>query len=185
MMDLILALLLGAAFGFALYNAGAANRGNIRSMLRLEDLELMKIILFAIGLASTLLAASALAGIFDTSHLSIKGMNGGVLLGGIIFGLGFGYVGSCPGTSLASLPYSHKAKTLGIIIGGLAGALAYSLSYGWWNDLGLFKMLDLGNLTLFSLSAKNPAVFEIGFTGQMLLGIMFMVTAYLLPARAK
>ena len=64
----------------------------------------MKIILFAIGLAGALIAAANLMGIFNIDHFSIKSMNAGVILGGIIFGLGFGAVGNCPGTALA-LPW--------------------------------------------------------------------------------
>lgn len=185
MTSVILAVILGSAFGFALYNAGAADRKNIRSMLRLENLELMKIILFSIGLASFLLSASALLGIFDTGHLSIKAMNAGVILGGLIFGIGFGLVGSCPGTSLASLPYPNKAKTLGIILGGLSGALAYSLSYGWWEQLGLFNTLDMGKLTLFAVAKNGPSVFEAGFAGQLVTGLIFMLGAFLLPQKIK
>lgn len=185
MTAIILAIILGSAFGFALYNAGAADRKHIRSMLRLENLELMKIILFAIGLASFLLSAAALLGIFDAGHLSIKAMNAGVILGGLIFGIGFGIVGSCPGTSLASLPYPNKIKTAGIILGGLSGALAYSLSYGWWKDLGLFAALDFGKLTLFAVTKSGPSVFAAGFAGQLLLGLLFMLGAFLLPQKIR
>lgn len=185
MTAIILAILLGSAFGFALYNAGAADRKKIRAMLRLENLELMKIILFAIGLASFLLSASALLGIFNIGHLSIKAMNAGVILGGLIFGVGFGLVGSCPGTSLASLPYPNKAKTLGIILGGLSGALAYSLSYGWWEQLGLFSALDMGKLTLFAVTKAGPSVSEIGFSGQLIAGALFMLAAWALPEKIR
>lgn len=48
-----------------------------------------------------LFAANAL-GIFDLSHLSVKATNLGVLIGGLIFGIGFGWIGSCPGTCVAA-----------------------------------------------------------------------------------
>ena len=41
-------------------------------------------------------------------------MNAGVLLGGIIFGIGFGWAGNCPGTALAGLPHTIKVKTFGV-----------------------------------------------------------------------
>lgn len=43
-------------FGFALYKVGAANMDNLISMLSFQNLTLMKIIVFAIGLASVLLS---------------------------------------------------------------------------------------------------------------------------------
>ena len=183
MMEILLAIFLGVFFGYALYTVGAAKRGNIRSMLRLEDLELMKIILFAIGFASSLLALAIGLGIFDIGHLSVKEMNAGVILGGLIFGTGFGLLGSCPGTSLASLPYSNKVKTVAIIVGGLFGAWIFSLSYGWWQEQGLFATWNLGKLTIFQLSAKYPALLSCGWGGLLIFGCILMLLAWLLPQR--
>lgn len=181
MKDILLAIFLGGFFGFALYSVGAAKRSNIRAMLRLERLELMKIILFAIGLASTLLAVAALVGIFNVGHLSVKEMNAGVVLGGVIFGIGFGTLGACPGTSLASLPYGNKLKTAAIVLGGLFGAWAFSLTYGWWKTTGLFATWNLGKLTLFQLSDKYPSLFSCGYGGLLLFGCLLMFLAWLLP----
>ena len=181
MQDICLAIFLGGLFGYALYTVGAAKRGNIRSMLRLEHLELMKIILFAIGLACSLLALSILLGILELGHLSIKEMNAGVILGGLLFGVGFGTLGSCPGTSLAALPYGNKVKTLAMVLGGLFGAWAFSLSYSWWQEQGLFATWNLGKLTLFQLSDKFPAVFSWGPGGLLLFGCLLMLVAWLLP----
>lgn len=43
-MMIVLAILLGGFFGFALYKVGAANMDNLLSMLSLRNLTLMKII---------------------------------------------------------------------------------------------------------------------------------------------
>ena len=64
-MMIVLAILLGGFFGFALYKVGAANMDNLLSMLSLRNLTLMKIILFAIGLASVLVALFYAIGLFD------------------------------------------------------------------------------------------------------------------------
>lgn len=184
-MTIILAIILGSAFGFALYEAGAAYRFNLRSMLRLEDLSLMKTIMFAIGLASFWTAIGLQTGIVNVGHLSVKAMNGGVIAGGIIFGLGFGFVGSCPGTALASLPFYNKIKTLGIIVGGLAGAAALSLTYSFWQASGLLKALDYGKITFFALSPKFPSVFSIGTPGLMVAGILFIAAAFFLPVKVS
>lgn len=180
-MNILLAVFLGGLFGYALYTVGAAKRSNIRSMLRLENLELMKIILFAIGFASSLLALTTWMGFFELKHLSIKEMHAGVLLGGLIFGVGFGALGGCPGTVLAALPYTNKIKTLAMIFGGLFGAWAFSLSYGWWQEQGLFAAWNLGKLTLFQLSEAYPAVFVWGPEGLLFLGALLMLTAWLIP----
>lgn len=62
-MQLILAIALGALFGFALNRAGATNPGLIIKMLRLSNLHLMKVILFAIGLSTVALFSGLALGL--------------------------------------------------------------------------------------------------------------------------
>lgn len=180
-MQILLAIILGGLFGFALYFAGASNPKKIIQMLRLQDLSLMKIIVFAIGFASALLFLANLFGAFDIGHLSVKGVNLGVIIGGLIFGIGFGSVGSCPGTCVAATSGDGLKKALATIIGGLVGAFTFSLSYGWFKDLGLFSSMDLGKLTLFNISDKYPALFNMGFVGLLITGVLFMAVAIMLP----
>lgn len=182
--NILLAVLLGGFFGFALYYVGATGFSHISKMLRLEDLSLAKIILFAIGFSSVLLSISALLGLFDVSHLSVKSMNMGVIIGGIIFGIGFGGAGTCPGTCVGSIGgiFGIK-KAVSAVIGGLFGAFTFSMLYGTFNEMGLFKTLDYGKITLFNISDKYPSVFNIGFTGLLITGVLFMALAYILPDR--
>lgn len=183
-MDIIKAILLGGFFGFALYLVGATSFKNILKMLRLEDLTLAKVILFAIGFSSVLLSLAAMTGIFDVSHMHVKAMNLGVITGGLIFGVGFAVAGTCPGTCVGAIGSKKTIKRAIIVIfGGLVGAFAYSMTYGLLKEMGLFSTLDLGNRTLFTVSEKYPAVFNIGFVGLLVVGVLFMVGSYLLPKR--
>lgn len=180
-MEILLAILLGGFFGFALYYVGATNYTKLLNMLRLKDLSLMKIILFAIGFSSFLVALASFVGILDISHLDIKATHLGVVVGGLIFGMGFGWAGTCPGTCVAGSSSGGLKKALIVIFGGLLGAFAYSLSYGPLKGLGLFDAMNLGNLTLFKLSDKFPSVFNIGFGGLLIMGVLLMTTAYFIP----
>lgn len=184
-MELILAIILGGLFGFALYLVGASNPKKLLSMLRLEDLSLMKIIVFGIGFSSVLLSLAIGLGIFNISHLSIKSTNLGVVIGGLIFGIGFGSVGTCPGTCVAATGTNGIRKAIAAVIGGLVGAFAFSMTYGFWKNTGLFSALDLGKLTLFNISDKFPSVFNIGFMGLLMVGILLMLVAYFLPLRGR
>lgn len=83
-------------WGFALFLAKATNFNKILKMLRLEDLSLAKIIIFAIGFSSVLLSLSNALGLFDISNLSVKTMNLGVVLGGLLFGFAFGSIEKFP-----------------------------------------------------------------------------------------
>lgn len=183
-MEILLAILLGGLFGFALYYVGATGFSNISKMLRLENLSLAKIILFAIGFSSVLLSISALLGIFDISHLSVKTMNFGVIIGGIIFGIGFGLAGTCPGTCVGSIGgiFGIK-KAISAIIGGLLGAFTFSMLYGSFKGMGLFDTLNYGKITLFNISDKYPSVFGGGYIGLLVIGVLFMTGAYFLPKK--
>lgn len=180
-MNIILSIILGGLFGFALYFTGASHPKKLLAMLRLKDISLMKIILFAIGLSSILLFAANALGIFDSSHLNVKTTNLGVLIGGLIFGFGFGWIGSCPGTCVAASGSDGIKKALMTVLGGLVGAFAFSVTYSFWKSVGIFGAMDLGKMTLFDLSETYPALFNIGFSGLLITGLVFMALAIALP----
>lgn len=184
-MQIILAIVMGALFGLALYLVGASDSKKLLSMLRLENLTLMKIIVFAIGFSSVLLFLANALGVFDASHLSIKTANLGVVVGGLLFGVGFGWVGTCPGTCVAASSSGAGKKALMAVAGGLAGAFAFSVTYGFLEEIGLFSAMNWGKLTLFSLSEKYPSVFNLGYTGLLFTGILFMAAAYFLPSKGR
>lgn len=180
-MNLFYALVLGSLFGFTLYKIGAAHPHKMQQLLTLQDFTLLKTILFGIGFASILLSLSSLLGFFDLSNLSIKSMNLGVILGGILFGIGFGAIGTCPGTCVAAMGGSNKTRAFVAIIGGLFGALAYSLAYEFIVSTGIFFILDYGKLTLFSLSEAYPSLFSTGFIGLLFMGIVFVIASIFIP----
>ena len=180
-MKLLLGLLLGGFFGYALYKVEATSPRKLLAMLRLEDLELAKVILFAIGLASSLLVIAKGIGIFDVSHLEVKPINTGVIIGGIIFGLGFGYAGTCPGTCVGAIGTENIKLAISGVLGGLLGAFTFSVAYEKIYNMGLISSFNGGKLTLFKLSSEFPSVFNLGWSGLLLGGILFMILAYVMP----
>lgn len=184
-MEIVLALLLGGFFGFALYYAGATKPSKIKGMLSFNDLSVMKIIVFAIGFSAVLVSLTGILGILDVSHFSVKTTHLGVILGGLIFGLGFGYAGSCPGTCVAGVAGGSYKKAISTVLGGLVGAFLYSISYGGLKAIGLFDQMNLGKITLFKISEKYPSVLEVGFGGLLLFGAAFIVIALILPVNPQ
>jgi uncharacterized membrane protein YedE/YeeE len=183
-MELFLAIALGLLFGFALNRVGATNPENIINMLRLNDLRLMKAILFAIGLSAVALFGGLALGLIDSAHVSIKSAYIGVIIGGGLLGIGFALAGYCPGTGLAALATGRK-DALFFTLGGLLGAFVYTLAYGWLaentpllNEIagGAVSLADTGNEKYPALLAGIPgAVIGIGF------GAAMIAIAYALP----
>ena len=108
-------------------------------------------------------------------------MNLGVITGGLLFGIGFGTVGTCPGTCVAATSSGGARKAVSAVLGGLLGAWAFSMTYGWWSSVGLFSVMDWGKLTLFHISDKFPSVFSLGYAGLLIVGILFVISALILP----
>lgn len=173
-----LAIPLGLLFGFALYYAGATESKNIINMLTLKDLSLATIILGAIGLGSFVVGTLGMFHMIPLSHFNIKSMNIGVILGGIMFGIGFGLIGSCPGTAVAAL-FTNFKKAIWIIIGGLTGTFTFSVSYKYLLSYGLIDNFNFGKMTLFNLLSQNPHIFNIGFIGLVLFGIFLLGISFL------
>jgi uncharacterized membrane protein YedE/YeeE len=181
-MTIILAIILGVFFGFALQRVGATNPQNIINMLRLKDLHLMKAIFFAIGISSTLLFLLMSAGIIDAGHLSVKSSYMGVIPGGALLGLGFAVAGYCPGTSLTALADGRR-DALFFSVGGLVGALIYTLVYGSIKSTWLFDKIAGGKVMLAAGSDKFQALVP-AVPGSLLaagIGLAFMAIAWKLP----
>lgn len=183
-MNIVLAIVLGIFFGFALQRVGATNPENIINMLRLKDLHLMKAIFFAIGISSTLLFVLMSIGMVDAGHLSIKSSYIGVIIGGALLGLGFAVAGYCPGTGLTALTEGRK-DALFFIGGGLLGALIYTLIYGSIKGSWLFDKLAGGKVMLATGSDKFQALLPM-IPGTLLVAVIggiFMIIAWKLPDR--
>ncbi len=187
MTTLILAIVIGGAFGFVLDRIGATNPNFIIGMLRLTNLHLMKTIFLAIGTASVLLYAGLMLGFVDPGHLDVKDAYWGVFIGGLLLGLGFAVSGYCPGTGLAAAATGRWDGVV-FVLGGLAGAAAYMATYAWVKSTGVLDHVLGGKATLGPLAGTNyPAVLD-GVSGEWIglaLGIVFIAVAALLPGRLR
>ena len=186
-MTILLAIIVGLAFGFVLHRVGAGNPQNIINMLRLQDLHLAKVILFGIGSSSLILFILLTTGLIDQSHISIKAAYGGVVIGGLIFGIGFAVGGYCPGTCLVGLGGGRK-DALSFVLGGLFGAGVFTLMYGWIDSTfpSLFTSIAGGKTTLADTGIdKFQGVFEsipaLAIAGSI--AIIFMLGAWKLPKK--
>ncbi len=184
MQQILLALLIGGAFGFALDRIGATNPGYIIKMLNLSDLHLMKTILTGIGVASVLLFGGLLLGLVDVGHMSVKAAYIGVFIGGLLLGTGFAIAGYCPGTGLTAAA-TGRMDALAFVAGGLVGAAAYMGTYAWVESTGVLASIAGGKSTLGGIEGSGyPALIE-GLPGEALglaMGVAFVLVAAILPA---
>lgn len=185
-MEIFLAILLGTLFGFVLHRVGASNPENIINMLRLKDLHLMKAILLAIGIASSILFIGLAMGFINSAHVSIKASYWGVIIGGLLLGTGWAIAGYCPGTGLVALGDARK-DSIPFIAGGLVGAFIYMVIYGSLKGTFLLKTIAGGKTTLAMTPTKYQALITgiPGLAVALLIGVIFIAIAFALPSRKK
>jgi uncharacterized membrane protein YedE/YeeE len=104
---LLVILLGGVVFGFGLAYSGLAKQEVVLSFLHLEDLGLavtmaaaLAVAMPAYQVAPRLLARPPLGGTFERFP---RGIGPRHIVGGVIFGMGWGLSGVCPGAAVASL----------------------------------------------------------------------------------
>lgn len=184
MSSIILALVIGAAFGAVLDRIGATNPNWIGKMLNLTNLHLMKTILLAIGVGSILMFGGQMAGLVDVGHMSVKAAYIGVFIGGILLGAGWAMAGYCPGTGVCAAASGRKDAWF-FIAGGLLGAAAYMVTYPMWKSAGLLDNIAGGKVTLGTVpGSKFDGIWAVqGDILGIVLGLAFVVIAFVLPER--
>ena len=184
-MEILLAIVLGTLFGFALNRAGATNPNKIINMLRLTDTHLMKVILFAIGFSSILLFIGINLGIIDAGHLSIKTAYTGVIIGGALLGIGFAISGYCPGTGITAAA-TGRSDAWVFVAGGLVGALGYMLTYDYLKDTFLMNKIAGGAAMLADAGIEQHTALLGNISGTLVavtIGVLFIAIAKLLPEK--
>lgn len=153
--QLVLGLLLGVAFGFLLQKGGATSYDVIIGQLLLVDFTVVKIMLSAVitGMIGVHLLRSA-----GLAQLHPKpGSLGASALGGLIFGVGFGLLGYCPGTLMGACGQGALDALLGGLPGILIGAWLLSAFYPRL-EAGILKWAGFGDLTFPRLFKVNAWV---------------------------
>lgn len=183
-MDILLAIVIGAAFGATLDRIGATSPNWIIRMLSLRNLHLMKTILLAIGTGSILMFAGQMIGVVDVMHMSVKTAYVGVFIGGLMLGAGWAASGYCPGTGVCAAASGRKDAWF-FIAGGLLGAAAYMVTYPSWKASGLLDKIAGGKVTLGTVpGAKYDGLMALsGDILGIVLGLVFVVVAFALPER--
>ena len=143
--DLILGLITGIGFGFFLQKGQALKYDKQLGMLRLRDFTILKIMLSAILIGMVGIYMLADTGI---GKLSLKPtVLAANVIGGLIFGLGWGMLGYCPGTAIGAIGEGRFDAFWGGVLGMLVGAGIFAEAFTFLKD-NLLRWGDFGKLTL-------------------------------------
>ena len=167
------ATLVGIAMGFFIQRVRASSPGMIVRNLRLENLSVIKFMALTMAVGMVLVYALNLV-IPSALHLDVKPTYVlGVLLGGLVFGVGFGIGGYCPGTSVVGIGEGRKDAMVAVL-GGVVGALVFTLVYTTL-IAPIVKVADFGKITLADVTHISPFVLAVAVSA------VFLVVIKLLP----
>ena len=149
--DMLYGLVTGILFGFLLQKGRVIRYDKQIGALRLQDMTIVKFMLSAIvvGMIGTYLLVD-----LGLAKLSIKPMIvGSIVIGGLLFGVGWGLFGYCPGTSMGAVGEGRLDGIWGIA-GMLAGAALFAEAFPFLKTTVL-KWGDFGKITLPQVLGVN------------------------------
>ena len=146
--QLLIGAVFGFIFGFLLQKGGVTEYDVLIGQLLLTDFTVVKIILTAIAVG---MAGVNLLVYFNLAQLHIKrGSWGSSLIGGVIFGIGFGILGYCPGTVSGAAAKGYMDALFGGITGLIIGAGVFAWLFPVLSDR-ILNRGDFGELTFDKL----------------------------------
>ncbi len=145
----IVIFILGFLFGAILRYAKVNRFNTISGQAMLRDHTVAKMILVAVGAGIIMVNLEIQMG-FASYHIK-PFLLGGVVTGGVIFGIGMAILGYCPGTMAVSLGEGSLDALAGIV-GGLLGGYLFTLAQP---SLQWLMAPDLGKVSLHSLTGDG------------------------------
>ena len=120
---IVIGLLMGIVFGFALEKSRVFEPGMIVGQMQLRNFTMLKVFLTAV--ITGLIVIGIMHGFFGGKLHPKALLYSANIIGGLILGAGITLAGGCPGTVLAQIGAGYKDSWL-VLLGGLAGALTFS-----------------------------------------------------------
>ena len=142
----IVGLLMGTVFGFALEKSRVFEPGMIIGQMQLRNFIMLKVFLTAV--ATGLIVIGIMNGVLGTKLYPKTLIYSADIIGGLLLGGAITLAGACPGTVFAQIGAGYKDSWL-VLAGGLAGALTFSYLEPWLKPLLLSG--GAGKITLDTL----------------------------------
>jgi rhodanese-related sulfurtransferase len=212
-LNLVVALLIGIAFGFILEQAGFSTSKKLVGLFYGYDFTVLRVF-FTAGI-------TAMIGVIAFGHFGLLDLNliyvnptyiGSAIVGGLIMGLGFVIGGFCPGTSVCAAAIG-KIDAMIFIAGSFLGVFIFAEGYiyledfyksGFWGYPHMFETLGMSQsafaviMTVFAVLAfivttmiekkvnkiSDPNYYSPKrYLGIALATIFISFTAFLMPER--
>lgn len=156
-LNLIVALVLGLAFGFVLEQAGFSSSRRLAGVFYGYDFTVLRVFFTA--------AVTAMIGVLvlgDLGFLDLQAIYvnptwlAPAIVGGVIMGLGFILGGYCPGTSVCAAAIG-KVDAMLFVGGGVLGVFAFGEAYPLYAEF--FDSTALGPITVFDSLGISQGLF--------------------------
>jgi hypothetical protein len=164
MKTLIYGLVTGILFGFLLQKGRVLRYDKQLGALRLQDMTIIKFMLSSILVS--------MVGVYFLHGLGLVKLSirptvlGANIIGGLIFGAGWGFLGYCPGTAVGAVGEGRWDAVWGVL-GMLTGAGLFAEAYPALKTT-VMAWGNLGKLTLPGVLGVNPWV----VIGVMVVGVL-------------
>jgi uncharacterized membrane protein YedE/YeeE len=153
-MTLVYGLITGIFFGIFLQKAQVLRYDKQIGAMRFIDMSIFKFMLSAIIVAAI---GIYILKDYNLIKLSVKGTSvGAQLIGGSLFGIGWGILGYCPGTAVGAVAEGRTDAIWGIF-GMLCGAALYAETYPFMKA-NIIPLGNYGKITLPQVLGISPGI---------------------------
>ena len=168
--QLILGFIFGIIFGFLLQKGGVAKYDVLMGQFLLTDFTVIKVMLTAVVVG--------MVGIFSMHALGLVKLHvkptryAANITGGLLFGVGLGLLGYCPGTGAAALGQGNYDAIAGIV-GLMVGSYVYAETSGYLSAT-IQRIGDRGRIMLPDLIGMRVPVFLVIFVSLLLAALVIL-----------
>ena len=161
-LNLVVALILGVGFGFALEQAGFSSSRKLTGLFYGTDFTVLRVFFTAGATAMTGVLLLSRAGLLDTSIIYVNPtFVYSAIGGGLIMGVGFVVGGFCPGTSFCAAAVGRIDGMI-FVLGGLIGVLGFGEVFPYVQRFYLAG--SFGDITVPTALGITPGIFALLMT---------------------
>ena len=143
---IVLAALIGVAFGFVLERAGFGNARTLAGQWYGYNFAVLRVMFTAMAVAMLGLFGLQAIGFIDVGKVQLnETFLGPQIVGGLIFGVGFGIGQYCPGTAVVACS-TGRVDALSYLVGFFVGVLAFFFTFPAF--AGFYESGGMGRVTL-------------------------------------